>query len=74
VRPVRARDAAAPRVPFTLYGPTCDGLDVLPGEFLLPDDLREGDWLEVAQIGAYSNALVTRFNGFHPETLVTVGD
>ncbi len=57
---------------FTLYGPTCDGLDVLPGRFELPADAREGDWLEIGQLGAYSNALATRFNGFYPETWVTV--
>lgn len=57
---------------FRLYGPTCDGLDVLPGSFELPADAREGDWLEIGQLGAYSNALATRFNGFHPETHVAV--
>jgi len=58
--------------PFTLYGPTCDSLDVLPGRFELPADAREGDWIEIGQLGAYSNALATRFNGFFPETYVTV--
>jgi len=64
--------AAAATLPFKLYGPTCDGLDVLPGTFELPADAREGDWLEIGQLGAYSNALATRFNGFFPETLVTL--
>ena len=59
---------------FVLNGPTCDSLDVLPGTFALPDDVREGDWIEIDQIGAYSNALATRFNGFHPETFVQVFD
>lgn len=68
----RGGDAAAATLPFTLYGPTCDGLDVLPGSFELPADAREGDWLEIGQLGAYSNALATRFNGFFPETLVTL--
>ena len=66
----RGGDAAAATLPYTLYGPTCDGLDVLPGTFELPADAREGDWLEFGQIGAYSNALATRFNGFFPETFV----
>ncbi|MGE3773849.1 MAG: type III PLP-dependent enzyme [Gammaproteobacteria bacterium] len=57
---------------FMLYGPTCDSLDVLPGQFELPADAREGDWLEIGQLGAYSNALTTRFNGFFPETFVTI--
>lgn len=59
---------------FVLNGPTCDSLDVLPGTFALPDDVREGDWIEIDQVGAYSNALATRFNGFHPETFVQVFD
>jgi ornithine decarboxylase len=59
---------------FKLNGPTCDSLDVLPSSFLLPDDAREGDWIEIDQLGAYSNALATHFNGFHPETFVEVFD
>ncbi len=60
--------------PFTLSGPTCDSLDVIPGTFDLPADAREGDWIEIDQVGAYSNALATHFNGFHPETFVEVHD
>ena len=59
---------------FVLNGPTCDSLDVLPGTFELPEDAREGDWIEIDQVGAYSNALATHFNGFFPETFVTVQD
>lgn len=59
---------------YAMNGPTCDSLDVVPGAFYLPSDLREGDWIEIDQIGAYSNALATHFNGFHPETFVTVHD
>jgi ornithine decarboxylase len=59
---------------FILNGPTCDSLDVLPGEFRLPGEIREGDWIEIDRIGAYSNAVATRFNGFYPETLVIVND
>ena len=59
---------------FKLDGPTCDSMDVLPGTFDLPADVREGDWIEIDQIGAYSNALATRFNGFYPETFVEVHD
>jgi ornithine decarboxylase len=60
--------------PFVLNGPTCDSLDVLPGTFELPEDAREGDWIEIGQVGAYSYALATRFNGFYPETFVEVHD
>lgn len=57
---------------FTIYGPTCDSNDLLPHTVELPADIGEGDWIEFGQIGAYSNAMTTRFNGFHPETFVTV--
>lgn len=50
--------------PFKLYGPTCDSIDTLKGPFLLPSDVREGDYVEFGQTGAYGAALATRFNGF----------
>jgi len=67
-------DVSATVEPFKLNGPTCDSVDVLPGTFDLPADVREGDWIEIDQVGAYSNALATRFNGFYPETFVEVHD
>ncbi|NIM29412.1 MAG: type III PLP-dependent enzyme [Gammaproteobacteria bacterium] len=57
---------------FTVYGPTCDSVDVLPSTFRLPADVREDDWIEIGQIGAYSNAVATRFNGFFADTFVEV--
>ena len=59
---------------FTVGGPTCDSLDVLPFPFRLPDDVREGDWIEIDQIGAYGSALRTQFNGFFPDTFVEIAD
>ena len=34
--------------------------------------MREGDWIEIGQIGAYSTAVSTRFNGFFADTFVEV--
>jgi len=59
---------------FTVSGPTCDSLDVLPYTIPLPADIDEGDWIEIDRLGAYSNANATRFNGFYPETWITVHD
>ena len=74
-RLVRLNGRPAPQTrAFILNGPTCDSLDVLPAPFDLPEDVREGDWIEIDRVGAYSNALASRFNGFYPETLVVVGD
>ena len=58
---------------FLAYGPTCDGLDELPQRFRLPADVREGDWIEIGCMGAYTVSLRTGFNGFYPDTFVTVG-
>ena len=33
---------------------------------------REDDWIEIGQIGAYSNAVATHFNGFFADTFVEV--
>ena len=65
---------ASETLDFQIFGPTCDSLDVLPRPFALPADARSGDWIEFGMLGAYSNALTTGFNGFLPETFVTVSD
>ena len=57
---------------FAVSGPTCDTGDVLPVRFTLPADLRVGDWIEIGLLGAYSNALRTRFNGFHPDDWASI--
>lgn len=66
--------ASQEKAPFIINGPTCDSLDVLPSPFDLPIDATEGDWIEIDRVGAYSNALATHFNGFHPDTLVRIKD
>ncbi len=67
-----ARTPATEFQDFTILGPTCDNLDILPAPFYLPVDADEGDWIEIGQTGAYSNSAATRFNGFFPETFVSV--
>jgi ornithine decarboxylase len=57
---------------FTIFGPTCDSNDLLPHSIALPADAGEGDWIELGQIGAYSNSMATRFNGFSSDTFVSV--
>ncbi|MDN5787980.1 type III PLP-dependent enzyme, partial [Pseudorhodobacter sp.] len=56
----RAEEAVARIV----FGPTCDSVDRLPGELMLPADLGEGDYLLFHGMGAYSTVTNTRFNGF----------
>lgn len=57
-----------PRRPVMLYGPTCDGLDVLAQGILLPE-LKRGDWLLFPGMGAYSwHACSSSFNGFSTDS------
>ena len=48
---------------FAVFGPTCDSWDAVPVPFMLPATIREGDWLDLSMMGAYSNILITDFNG-----------
>ncbi|HUC19289.1 MAG TPA: type III PLP-dependent enzyme [Acetobacteraceae bacterium] len=59
---------------FSFFGPTCDSADAMRGPFFLPADTREGDWIEIGQLGAYGACLRTGFNGFDRARLVEVRD
>ena len=63
------RGAAMPRI---VFGPTCDSVDRLPGDVMLPGDIAEGDFVIFEGLGAYSTVTNTRFNGFGELTLATV--
>lgn len=54
-----------------LAGPTCDSLDVIAKDVLLPE-LELDDLIVVPNIGAYSIASATNFNGFEKPTVVMV--
>ena len=64
----RSADAVARIV----FGPTCDSVDRLPGDVMLPADLAEGDFVLFRSMGAYSVATNTRFNGFGDLGIETV--
>ena len=74
VKLVRDGDASAPLKPFRLYGPTCDSADAMNGPFWLPEDIDEGDYVEIGMLGAYGVAMTTRFNGFGEVETVEVSD
>ncbi len=76
-RRIRLGDAGDPEeglADFALFGPTCDSADRMGGPFQLPADMREGDWVELGQLGAYGACLRTGFNGFGRADLVEVAD
>ncbi|MFH1707230.1 MAG: type III PLP-dependent enzyme [Planctomycetota bacterium] len=54
-----------------VFGPTCDALDTITLGENLPD-LELGDLVYSEDIGAYSHASSTWFNGFPPATVVHV--
>jgi len=61
-------EEAAPRIdetlyPSTVFGPTCDSMDVLSRGVLLPK-MNIGDWMYFQNMGAYTSAAASTFNGF----------
>jgi ornithine decarboxylase len=56
----------------SVFGPTCDALDVVSMVEELPGNLRLGDLLYSENIGAYSHASSTWFNGFPPAKVVHI--
>ena len=54
-----------------VFGPTCDALDTISLAEELPD-LELGELVYSENIGAYSHASSTHFNGFPPATVVHV--
>ena len=55
---------------FNFFGPTCDSLDFMKGPFLLPNNIKEGDYIELGQLGAYGLTFRTKFNGFFSDKIV----
>jgi ornithine decarboxylase len=43
---------------FSFYGPTCDDADFMEGPFMLPADIKAGDWIEVGMLGAGGGEVV----------------
>ena len=59
---------------FNFYGPTCDSLDYMKGPFLLPNNIKENDYIELGQLGAYGITFRTKFNGFFSDNIYEVED
>lgn len=49
---------------FSIWGPTCDGLDCVSTKTELGANVQVGDWLYFSNVGAYTSAATTSFNGF----------
>jgi ornithine decarboxylase len=59
---------------FNFYGPTCDSMDYMKGPFLLPNNIKEDDYIELGQLGAYGLTFRTQFNGFYSNEIYEVED
>ena len=59
---------------FDFYGPTCDSLDYMKGPFILPNNIKENDYIELGQLGAYGLTFRTQFNGFYSNEIHEVDD
>ncbi|HJY06921.1 MAG TPA: type III PLP-dependent enzyme, partial [Bryobacteraceae bacterium] len=51
-------------IPWCVAGPTCDSVDILMRDEMLPEDIQEGDFIYIPNAGAYTTAYASNFNGF----------
>ena len=59
---------------FDFYGPTCDSMDYMKGPFILPKNIKENDYIELGQLGAYGLTFRTKFNGYYSDSIYEVED
>jgi len=59
---------------FDFYGPTCDSMDYMKGPFILPNNTKENDYIELGQLGAYGLTFRTDFNGLYSDNIFEVED
>ena len=59
---------------FDFFGPTCDSMDYMKGPFILPNNIKENDYIELGQLGAYGITFRTGFNGFYSNEIYEVED
>ena len=59
---------------FDFYGPTCDSIDYMKGPFVLPNNIKENDYIELGQLGAYGLTFRTDFNGLYSNNIFELED
>lgn len=74
VRSTADGPADAPRLPFTVTGPSCDSSDTMFYGLSLPATIDVGDTLYIGSAGAYTLSYASAFNGFPPPTPLFVGN
>ena len=68
------KDLSRRFTPFNFYGPTCDSMDFMKGPYMLPNNLKEGDYIEIGQLGSYGLTFRTKFNGFYSDDIFEIED
>jgi len=51
-------------IEYSIWGPTCDGIDCISESCAFPAVIDVGDWLYFENMGAYTKCSATKFNGF----------
>lgn len=51
-------------IEYSIWGPTCDGIDCISQSCFFPNVVDIGDWLYFEDMGAYTRCSATAFNGF----------
>lgn len=51
-------------IEYSIWGPTCDGIDCIAEKWHSVETVDVGDWLYFEEMGAYTKCSATRFNGF----------
>ncbi|KAF4589629.1 ornithine decarboxylase [Ophiocordyceps camponoti-floridani] len=51
-------------IEYSVWGPTCDGIDRISESVRFNSVLDVGDWLYFEEMGAYTRCSATQFNGF----------
>lgn len=59
-----AADAIPDGIEYSIWGPSCDGIDRITESIRFGDVLDVGDWLYFENMGAYTKCSATKFNGF----------
>jgi ornithine decarboxylase len=59
-----ASKESANGIEYSIWGPTCDGIDRITESIRFDHTLDVGDWLYFENMGAYTKCSATKFNGF----------
>ena len=71
IYPLQVLNTSPERQASILAGPTCDSIDVIAEDILLPE-LKEGDLVIGHMMGAYTYATATRFNSLSGAQIIIV--